>query len=91
MLELAEIAFEVVLIYLISFVFEAKIFKGCGTSFALSFLLEVVDIYYFNASISMPLFLLMFSLTPPPSPSGGDFNSPIKGGLSIVVDAFLIG
>jgi hypothetical protein len=30
----------------------------------------------------------MFSLTPP---SGGDFTSPIIGGLSIVVDGFLRG
>lgn len=80
-------ALLVVLICFISFVFEASICWVAGAPLALSFLDEV-ETYLFIVSPSVPLFLLTFSLTAPPS--GGDrvFISPKSGGLSTVVDGY---
>lgn len=74
-----------VLICFISFVFEASICWVAGAPLALSFL---DDVETYLVSSSVPLFLLTFSLTAPPS--GGDrvFISPKRGGLSTVVDGY---
>ena len=80
-------ALLLVLIYFISFVFDASICWVAGAPLVLSFLDEV-EICLSMLSPSVPLFLLTFSLTAPPS--GGDrvFISPKIGGLSTVVDGY---